>query len=83
MIYFRENCIADMTVTLECVQRWLAVYDRDISEETGTAVKTLIRLVSLSIFFFLHGRHSIFFIKVRISLNKLVLLDQRLCTTKH
>ena len=40
----------DMTVTLECA---VAVLDRYVTEETGTAAKTLIWLVSI-VFFFLH-----------------------------
>ena len=38
-----------MTVTLECA---VAVFDRDVNEETGTAAETLTLLVSLSIVFF-------------------------------
>ena len=46
---YKDANIARMTATLECA---VAVLDRDITEETGTADKTLIRLVSLSIVFF-------------------------------
>ena len=46
---YKDTNIANLTATVE---RAVAVLDRDVAEETGTAAKTLIRFVSLSIVFF-------------------------------
>ena len=51
---YKHANIANMTATLE---RAVAMFDRDTTEETGTAAETLTHLVSLSIVFFSHVRN--------------------------